>query len=75
MHIWHKNLADGCEAISFLNLRDDGMPRLFNKTLKDLGLAKQVIAVYINFGSDYKKIFYYCLFGQMVTTLSKLQCT
>ena len=44
MHIWHKNLADGCEAISFLNLRDDGMPRLFNKTLKDLGLAKQVIA-------------------------------
>jgi len=42
MHIWHKNLADGCEAISFLNLRDDGMPRLFNKTLKDLGLAKQV---------------------------------
>jgi len=40
MHIWHKNLADGCEAISFVNLRDDGMPRLFNKTLKDLGLKK-----------------------------------
>jgi len=40
LHIWHKNLADGCEAISFLNMRDDGMPRLFNKTLKDLQLTK-----------------------------------
>jgi len=42
MHVWHKNLASGCEALSFLNLRDDGMPRLFNLTLKSLGLTKQV---------------------------------
>jgi len=40
MHIWHKNLFDGCEAVSFLNLNDDGMPRFFNKTLKELGLTK-----------------------------------
>jgi len=40
VQIWHKNLLDGCEAISLINLGDYGTPQLINKTLKDLGIKK-----------------------------------
>lgn len=39
--IWHKNLADGCEAISVIYLNDGGMPTFVNQTLKQMGAKEE----------------------------------